>query len=198
VISIHLAGALSGTVSSATLAAQSVDPARVHVVDSRTISLGTGFLVLEAISQAAQGKTVEEILSHLETVSSRVGIICLLDTLRYLLLGGRIGKVQAMLGTALSIKPLVGLGRDGSVVPLARVRSRSSGVKRLTELLAEHRPLERCGILYLGDPADATALAAATRRTYSDMDVLMQQASPVLGTHIGPGTLAYCYLEQGN
>lgn len=197
VISIHLAAALSGTVSSATVAAQAVDPDRVHVVDSRTVSLGTGFLVLEAVSRAARGESVEEILSHLESMPSRVGIICLLDTLRFLLLGGRIGKVQAMLGTALSIKPLVGAGRDGSVVPLGRVRSRSSGVRRLTELLAEHSPLERCGIIYLGDPADAEALAEQTRRTYPNVDVLLHTASPVLGTHIGPGTLAYCYLEQG-
>ncbi len=195
IISIHIAAALSGTVSSATIAAQTVAPDRIQVVDSRTVSLGTGFLVLEAVARAARGDSSEEIVAHLATMPSRVGIICLLDTLRYLLLGGRIGKVRAMLGTALAIKPLIGLGPDGSVVPLGRVRSRAAGVRRLSELLAEHRPLERCGVIYVGSPDEGLALAEATRRTYPDVDVIADPCSPVLSTHTGPDTLAYCYLE---
>ncbi len=197
VVSVHIASALSGTFSSASIAAQTVDPARIHVVDSRTVSLGTGFLVLEAVERAARGETAEEIVRYLETMPSRVGIICLLDTLRFLLLGGRIGKVRAMLGTALSIKPVIALGPDGSVVPVGRVRSRSAGVKRISELLAEHHPLARCGLIYVGAKEDALALAERTQRTYPDMEILLDHASPVLATHTGPGTIAYCYLEAG-
>ncbi len=195
IISIHIAAALSGTISSATIAAQAVDEKRIHVVDSRTVSLGTGFLVLEAVERAAAGESAKDIVAALAEMPSRVGIICLLDTLRYLLLGGRIGKVRAMLGTALSIKPLIGLGPDGSVIPLGRVRSRASGVRRLSELLAEHRPLARCGVIYVGDRHDGLLLAEETRRTYPEMDVIADHCSPVLSTHTGPGTLAYCYLE---
>ncbi|MHB1501335.1 MAG: DegV family protein [Candidatus Dormibacteria bacterium] len=195
IVSVHIASALSGTVSSANIAAQAVDSQRIHVVDSRTVSLGTGFLVLEAVARAEAGDTAAEIVARLATMPTRVGIICLLDTLRFLLLGGRIGKVRAMLGTALAIKPLIGLGPDGSVVPLGRVRSRASGVRRLAELLAEHRPLERCGVIYVGAPDDGLALAEQTRRTYPDMEVIADHCSPVLSTHTGPNTLAYCYLE---
>ncbi len=195
VISVHIAAALSGTISSASIAAGAVDARRIHVVDSRSVSLGTGFLVLEAVERAARGEPAEQIVAFLETMPPRVGIIALLDTLRFLLLGGRIGKVRAMLGTALSIKPLIALGPDGSVVPVGRVRSRAAGIKRVAELLAEHRPLARCGVVYVGGDDDAVALAEQTRRTYPDMDILRQHASPVLSTHAGPGTLAYCYLE---
>jgi fatty acid-binding protein DegV len=100
-----------------------------------------------------------------------------------------------MLGGALSIKPLVRLGNGGAVVPLGRVRSRAAGIRRLTELLLEHRPLERCGVLYVGDANDARRLVEDARGTFPGMDILMRPASPVLGAHTGPGTVAYCYLE---
>ena len=195
IVSIHIAAVLSGTVSSATIAAEQVAPERVQVVDSRTVSMATGFMVQEAVRRAERGESAAEIAAALATMPPRMGIIALLDTLRFLLLGGRIGKVRAMLGTALSIKPLIGLGPDGSVVPLGRVRSHSAGVARLTELLAERRSLERCGVIYVGPPGEGEALREATQRTYPGMEVLISHASPVLSTHAGPGTVAFCYLE---
>ena len=196
VVSIHIAAALSGTVGSATVAAQAVDPHRIHVVDSRTVSLGTGFQVLAAVELADQGRSAQEIVEALSSMSHRTGIICLLDTLRFLQLGGRIGRVQAILGSALSIKPLISLGEDGAVIPIGRVRSRKVGMLRLSELLVEHRPLTRCGVLYVGDPVDAEHLLRDARGTFPGMDILLQHASPVIGAHCGPGTVAYCYLES--
>ena len=198
VVSIHIAAVLSGTVSSATIAADEVGAGRVQVVDSRTVSMATGFLVQEAVQRAERGESAAQIAAALATMPPRLGIIALLDTLRFLLLGGRIGKVRAMLGTALSIKPLIGLGQDGSVVPLGRVRSRSAGVARLGELLAERSPLERCGVIHVGAPQEGEALQESTQRTYPGMEVLMSHASPVLSTHAGPGTIAYCYLEAAS
>jgi DegV family protein with EDD domain len=195
IISIHIAAALSGTVGSATVAAQAVDPTRIHVVDSRTVSLGTGFQVLAAVDLAQKGRSGAEIISELATMPDRTGIVCLLDTLRYLEMGGRIGKVQAVVGGALSIKPLISLGADGAVVPIGRVRSRTVGIRRLSELLVEHRPLARCGVLYVGDQPDAQHLLEDARGTFPGMDILLQHASPVISSHCGPGTLAYCYLE---
>ena len=196
VVSIHIAAALSGTVGSATVAAQAVDPKRIQVVDSRTVSLGTGMQVLVAMELAQRGRSASEIVVELASMPQRTGIICLLDTLRYLQLGGRIGKVQALVGGALSIKPLISLGDEGAVVPIGRVRSRTVGMRRLSELLVEHRPLDRCGVLYVGDPADAQRLLADAQGTFPRMDILIQHASPVIGSHCGPGTIAYCYLES--
>lgn len=195
VVSIHIAAALSGTVGSANMAAEAVAPDRIQVVDSRTVSLGTGFQVLAAVELAEQGRSAKEIAAALRPMSRRTGIICLLDTLRYLQMGGRIGRVQAMVGSALSIKPLISLGEDGAVVPLGRVRSRTVGIRRLSELLVEHRPLARCGVLYVGDQADAERLVQDARGTFPGVEILLQHASPVIGSHCGPGTIAYCYLE---
>ncbi|HUY08803.1 MAG TPA: DegV family protein [Candidatus Dormibacteraeota bacterium] len=195
VVSIHIAAALSGTVGSANLAAQAVDPDRIQVVDSRTVSLGTGFQVLAGVELAERGRSATEIAEALRPMSQSTGIICLLDTLRYLQMGGRIGRVQAMVGSALSIKPLISLGEDGAVVPVGRVRSRTVGIRRLSELLVEHRPLARCGVLYVGDPTDAERLLQDARGTFPGMEILLQHASPVIGSHCGPGTIAYCYLE---
>lgn len=198
VVSVHIAAALSGTVGSATVAAQAVAPDRIQVVDSRTVSLGTGLQVLAAAELAQQGRPGAEIVAWLGSMPRRTGIICLLDTLRYLQLGGRIGKVQALVGTALSIKPLISLGDEGAVVPIGRVRSRAAGLRRLSELLVEHRPLDRCGVLYVGDPGDAQHLLRDAQGTFPGMDILLQHASPVISSHCGPGTIAYCYLESGS
>ncbi len=195
IVSIHIAAALSGTVGSATVAAQAVAPERIQVVDSRTVSLGTGLQVLAAVELAGQGRTAPEIAGELAPMAERTGIICLLNTLRFLEMGGRIGKVQALLGSALSIKPLISLGTDGAVIPIGRVRSRSAGIRRLSELLVEHRPLARCGVLYVGDRADAERLLADAEGTFPGMDFIIQHASPVISSHCGPGTVAYCYLE---
>jgi DegV family protein with EDD domain len=195
VVSIHIAAALSGTVGSATVAAAAVDSERIHVVDSRTVSLGTGLQVLAAVDLVEQGRSAAEVVAELATMPDRTGIICLLDTLRYLQLGGRIGKVQAMVGGALSIKPLISLGTEGAVVPIGRVRSRTVGIRRLSEILVEHRPLARCGVLYVGEELDARHLLDDARGTFPGMDILLQHASPVIASHCGPGTLAYCYLE---
>ncbi len=195
VLSIHIAGVLSGTLSSASIAADSVDPSRIHLVDSRTVSLGTGFQVLRAVELAAQGLPAAEIVTQLSRMHSRIGLVCLLDTLQYLLQGGRIGKVRALLGTALSIKPLISLGSDGAVVPVGRVRSRALGIRRLRDRLAEKGALAGCGILYVGGDQDARALFEQTRGTLPGIDILLHHASPVLSTHTGPGTLAYVYLQ---
>ncbi|MGC1184406.1 MAG: DegV family protein [Candidatus Dormiibacterota bacterium] len=195
VISIHIAAALSGTVGAATVAAQAVAPERIHVIDSRTVSLGIGLQVLAAVELAQRGRTATEIVGELASMPERTGIICLLDTLHYLQLGGRIGKVQALVGSALSIKPLISLGEDGAVVPIGRVRSRKVGLRRLTELLVEHRPLAGGGLLYVGDRGDAENLLKDAQGTFPGMDFIIQHASPVISSHCGPGTVAYCYLE---
>lgn len=195
VVSIHISAALSGTCGSAIVAAESVGSGRVHVVDSRAVSLGTGFQVLRAVELAQEGRSAAEIVRELAGMPDRTGIICLLDTVRYLQLGGRIGKVQAILGGALSIKPIVRLGNDGLVVPLGRVRSRAAGIRRLSEILVEHRPLARLGVIYVGASDAAAGLLADAKGTFPGMNILMQHASPVIGSHSGPGTLAYVYLE---
>ncbi|MGH7640242.1 MAG: DegV family protein [Candidatus Dormibacteria bacterium] len=195
VLSIHIASHLSGTIGSAEIAARSVDPARIHVVDSRSVSLGTGLQVLAAAELARSGHHAEEILPVLASMPPRTGIVCLMDTLHYLELGGRIGRVRALLGSALSIKPLIGVGPDGQVLPIGRVRSRAAGIRRLDELLGEHKPLERLGVLFVGEPDEARRLWERARGTYPGMDILLQHASPVLSSHSGPGTVAYCYLE---
>jgi DegV family protein with EDD domain len=195
VVSVHIASALSGTCGSALVAAEAIGQGRIHVVDSRTVSLATGFQVLRAVELAQGGRSATEIVAALAGMADRSGIVCLVDTVRYLQLGGRIGKVQAILGGALSIKPIIGLGADGSVVPIGRVRSRAVGISRLSEILVEHRPLAGLGVLYVGTSDDAAGLLADARGTFPGMDILMHHASPVISSHCGPGTLAYVYLE---
>ena len=194
VVSLHLAERLSGTCGSARTAAMAVDPERIRVIDTRTVSLAAGFLVLEAAELAAQGRTAGEIEAQIGARLAGAGGVAALDTLRYLERGGRIGRVQAVVGSVLSVKPVVGLEQDGAIVQLSRVRSWGQARARLLDLLAARGPLRRCGVIHVAVPPAAAAFQAELATRYPQLEVLCQHLSPVLATHTGPGLLGCCWL----
>ncbi len=194
VVSLHLAERLSGTCGSARTAAMAVDPDRIQVIDTRTVSLAAGFLVLEAAALAAQGRSAAEVVAAVGALLPGSGGVAAVDTLRYLERGGRISRVQAVVGSVLSVKPVVGLEQDGAVVQLCRVRSRGQARARLLELLAARGPLRRCGVIHVGAPDAAAGFQAEVAARYPRLEVLCQHLSPVLATHTGPGLLGCCWL----
>ncbi|HUY96147.1 MAG TPA: DegV family protein [Verrucomicrobiae bacterium] len=194
VVSIHIAEALSGTCQSARTAAGLVDPARIHVVDSRSVTMGLGFLVLDAAARAEAGEGALAIVAALPQLRARTGVVCLLDTLRHLERGGRIGRVQAIVGTLLSIKPLAAIGPDGVLEPIGRAHSQAQGRGRLVEALAAREPIVRLGVLHVGNRRGAEAVRAAAARRHPELEIGIGQASSVIATHAGPGTLGICFV----
>jgi DegV family protein with EDD domain len=191
VVSLHLSRELSGTWDSARLAAAEVDSGLIRVVDSRSAAMGLGFAVLAAAQAAAAGGTSEQVYAAAVSTAERTTTLFYVDTLEHLRRGGRIGAAQALLGTALSVKPILHV-REGRIVPLEKVRTVSKGIARL----------EALAVAAAGDgPADVAVhhLAAAERaallaeRLRARLPEVRQfyasEVGAVVGAHVGPGVL---------
>ena len=193
IISCHLSSKLSGTFQSAALAAQAVD-VPVHVVDTRSASLGTGLVAIEAARLAREGADVKVILARAHSIIAQQRVLFMVDTLEYLQRNGRIGKAQAFVGGLLNVKPILTLD-DGVVAPLERARGRNKAVARLLERLSETAggvPL-RVAVVHGDAPAEAAALAEQIRSRVRVAEMITAVLGPTIGTHAGPGTLGIVY-----
>jgi len=193
VMCLNLASGLSGTYEVARRAAESVDPQRVFVVDSGSVSVCIVWLAELAISLANQGLPPAEVVEQVEEARGRLRVLALLETLTFLQRGGRIGRAQALAGTLLSVKPILSI-RDGEVAPVERVRTMSGAVRRLVELVQAEGPLERLGVVHADAPANAADVEDQLHTRYPDLAVDRGELGPVVGTHGGPGVVGVGFL----
>ena len=184
-ISVNLASKLSGTYDVARKAAESVDPQRISVVDSGSVSVCLGWLAEMAATLAQQGGTPGEIVEELLDARGRVRILALVETLEFLQRGGRIGRAAAMVGTLLSVKPILSV-RDGEVAPVERVRTMNGALRRLVELAVALGPVERLGVVDSDAEANAAEVERQLRAHYPDLTIDRGELGPVVGTHGGP------------
>ena len=197
IVSIHVSGKLSGTLNSAEQARQQLQgDTRVETVDSLQASLGLAMVVIAAARAAQSGGDVDEVLRAAREATVRAGFFGLLDTLRYLEKGGRIGKAQAFVGSLLQVKPLLTI-RDGEAHPLERARNRARGTRRLYEIAREHAPLADLAVAYTTTPNEAHYLAERLRPLHPTGDVFVSQLGPVVGTYLGPQVLGVALLTRG-
>jgi DegV family protein with EDD domain len=169
-------------------AAQSVDPERIAVVDSGSVSICVAWLVEMAAQAAQQGLELPAIVASVEEARSRLRIIALLETLEFLRRGGRIGRAAALAGTLLSVKPILSV-KDGEVAPLERVRTMHGALRRLVELVIGLGPVERLGVIDGDAEANASEVARQLRAHYPDLVIDRGELGPVVGTHGGPGVV---------
>lgn len=194
IISIHMSSGMSGTYQSAQTAAGMSD-ANVTVVDSSFISVALGFQVMEAARMAEEGKSVDEILNKIEAVRSKTSLYLMVDTLDYLLKGGRIGRGRALVGSLLKIKPVASL-QDGVYTPVAKVRTYAQLIKFFKEAYekeAEGKTVKGIGIAHI----EARQLAEQVKEALADVsgfqDISIIETTPIVSTHTGPGALALMY-----
>ena len=192
VVSIHLGANLSGTVESARVGARALEGFPVHVVDSRSLSLCVGFLCRVAV----ESPSLEEAVRRVEERVPRQRVLALLDTLRYLEMGGRLSRARALVGTALDLKPILGLA-DGEIRPLDRVRTRGRAVARLMELFRRDLPTEHVAVMHAHAPEEAERMRSVLAEELPGNEVHVGQIGPVLGTHVGPGAVGMAYLKAG-
>lgn len=197
IISIHLSSALSGTCQSARMAREMLPGSDIDVIDSRSASMGLGLMVLEASRAAAGGKTKKEILDLIGKMISSTKLYFVVDTLEYLARGGRIGKAQALLGTILSIKPLLHLN-DGVVAPLEKVRGKSRAIERLAQLVEEKAGRQRviCSIVHGVDQAGMEQLYHRLIPRLNCGEPVLSTLGAVIGTHVGPRTLGVTFIPE--
>jgi len=193
VVAVLLSGKVSGTYNAALMAAQSVGGERIEVIDSLSASMALGFLALEGASKAAAGADRRAVADHVRSLVPKAKILCAIDTLTYLERGGRIGKARALVGSLLNFKPLITL-RDGEVVPLGRARGRPQMLDRLGEMLRRDGPVTRMAVLHGAAEAEADHLRTRIAPEYPEVDVIVTEIGPVLGTHTGPGVIGITYL----
>jgi DegV family protein with EDD domain len=194
ILSIHMTGGMSGTVRSAESAAQ-MAKGNVTVIDSRYISKALSFQVLEAAEMAANGKSVQEIVEHLERVRNQTRLFLMVDTLENLVKGGRIGKGKALIGSLLNIKPIASL-EGGEYTPVAKARSYSQVIKYLMKQFSEDvqgKTVKRVGLVH----TEAKELIAKLEKEIIDQsgfkDIEIDYTTPVIATHTGVGTIAIMY-----
>jgi DegV family protein with EDD domain len=193
VLSIHIASGLSGTCESAREAARLLadagHPGRVEVLDAQTGAGGLGCLVLVAAQVAERGGDLEAALAAVAAAHASLDIWFCLDTLEYLRRGGRIGAAQAVLGTALKLKPILTFGTE--IAPVGRVRTRQRAFERMVDYL---RDLHERGatdwiVQHAQSPGDAERLVGAGREIFGFDPLFCTQVGPVLGAHLGAGML---------
>jgi DegV family protein with EDD domain len=196
VVSIHVSSRLSGTLNAASIAREDVAPGiHVELIDSYNVSLGLGAIVLDAAAAAAAGASRDEVVAATRRTMDRVHVICLLDTLEYLQKGGRIGRAQSMLGSLLSIKPIIHV-ENGEIAPFERVRTRAKAIERLRQLALEDRTIRRLLVAYSGDGSEARAFAANLTQDLPHTDIRLTEIGPVVGVYTGPGGIGICPVRR--
>ncbi|MDR1194391.1 MAG: DegV family protein [Peptococcaceae bacterium] len=197
IISIHLSGALSGTINAAETAAREISP-RIYTFDSRNISFGMGLQVMEAVRLIEAGAKAEKVLEYLTLVAAHTETMFCLNTLEYLYKGGRIGKVTALFGSVLNIKPLIHV-KDGVYESFGKVRSQRQAIQKMVDhglkLLSDHTPL-RLGVIHGACESLAVILREKVEAAYGKTVDNFAETGAVIGVHTGPGTLGLtlCYL----
>ena len=196
ILCITLASALSGTHNAARLAAEAVGADRVRVVDSGTVTMRLGWAALAAARAAMGGADLAGAEAAARAALERAHLYCVLDTLDYVYRGGRIGRASQLVGSVLSIKPILTV-RDGEVIPVERVRTWRKALDRMVELARSHAPLAELAVLHVGNPADARTLADRLDELVPDGAVLVTEAGPVIATYAGPGAVGVVPLVAG-
>jgi DegV family protein with EDD domain len=199
ILCLMISARLSGTAESARLGAESVRDARVTVIDSGVTSGGTVILADAVQRRLERGTTEEELLEVVERFRRERGLLFTVETLEYLIRGGRLGKAQGLAGQLLSVKPILHFD-EGEVAPLKRVRGRAKALAELERLFVEataDTPDLHVGLGHAEAPGDAEELLQRIRaaRPQCSVDVVTT-LGPVIGTHGGPGTLGLFWFHD--
>ncbi len=194
IVCINLSAKLSATMQSAQVAAKALDGLiPIEIVDSQSASMGIGNLVMYAARRAQDGASVEDIVREVEDRRDRQRVFATLDTLEFLRKGGRIGGAQALLGSMLSIKPVISV-IDGAVEPAGRVRTRSKALRFLLDQIPDGK-VESISVLHAMAP-ELDEFMAQLEPKVPGAEVVIGTIGPVVGVHTGPRVIGIAYIER--
>jgi DegV family protein with EDD domain len=196
ILVVSISSKMSGTYQSATGARSMIKKdCRIEVIDSETVAMGLGLIVTAAVREAQKGVKLPELADFVRRAKSRSHFIAYFDTLKYLAKGGRIGKAQGLLGSLLSVKPLLTV-REGEMAPVTRVRSLGAGMDYLYSFVTAFGDrIEAVAVEHTTASDEADKLAERLSAVVAKDRIVRSTVSPVLGTYGGPGAVAVTVLE---
>jgi DegV family protein with EDD domain len=199
IVSIHMTSRSSGAYQSALAAREIFQEKRptikVEVIDTLSVAMAQGWVVVEAARQALAGKSLSSIVASARKLIPRVKMVQTADTLKYLYMGGRIGKAKHLMGSMLNIKPLIGM-EDGVIVALGTARSRCKAYLRMAEMVeaaAGRMGKVKVAYTHVAAPEEVDKIRERIEERLTVVESLISELSPALGVHSGPGTAGVCY-----
>lgn len=191
VIGTCISSGLSGTFNSINLVSKQHSNIISHIFDSRALTLGTGAIILECAKLIALGKDYDEIIAELPAIRDRIKVYYVVETLNYLIKGGRIGKVSGTIGELFKIKPIISINEEGIYYTYEKVRGRNQSIAKLVDITRgalENSP-SKVWVLQGGALAEGKALYENISKLPNIIEVDFRDLSPVMGVHTGPGLL---------
>lgn len=198
VLGIFISGKLSGTINSAVQGKADLKNGGelVHIFDSRTTAMALGWQVLAVARAAQDGASIQDCLAVAEKARANTGVYFAVDTLEFLHRGGRIGGAKRLLGTAMKIKPVLSV-QDGAVASIESVRTKRKAQARVLDIVAEEigdRAPISLATIQANATEDAKKLLEMAQERLDVKEVIYSEVSPVIGTHVGPGTVGLAYM----
>lgn len=195
IVSLHISSKLSGTYNSA-LQGKEIAQVKcpIEVIDSLSVSVGLGLLSILASNAAKTGASLPQVVLEVKQAIPDVHLLCLVDTLKYLLLGGRIGRAKALVGSILNVKPLLTL-ENGETVPVGQARTRAKGIERLFNFVAGATSVQDVAVAYSTTLDEAKALAERIGSA-TKVAVRVVRLGTTLGVHLGPGSLVLSFIGK--
>jgi DegV family protein with EDD domain len=198
ILSIHMTASGSGAYQAAAIARDNVrdesPDVRIEVVDTRNVSLCQGWIAIEAARAALAGLSLDETLGRVKQIIPITQMIQTADTLKYLYMGGRIGKAQQMVGSLLHIKPLIGM-KDGVIVALGKAHSRAQAYTAMADMVTEVLGKSKAKIAYVhaGALNEVEKIRDLVEARVNVVESFFAELSPALAVHTGPGTAGLCF-----
>ncbi|HAN10011.1 MAG TPA: DegV family protein [Clostridiales bacterium] len=194
VLGIFISSDLSGTFNSAQIAKELIESDKIHIIDSRNVTVGLGGIILHAAKLIEKGKTIDEIVKEIEQIKGNSKLVVMADTLEYLKKGGRLSAAKAMIGTVLNLKPILVL-KDGRIDTLDKVRGTGKGVTYILEYMKDYIK-EDSDIFVLNAACDEAAekMIERLKTEYGASSVHKCDMGPTIGVHLGPGAVGIAVL----
>lgn len=197
-IAICISSGVSGTYNMLNIASKDHPNITTHVFDSKSLTMGEGAIVVECGKLIAAGKSFHEIVEMLPSIQNRIKVYYVVETLTYLIKGGRIGKVAGTVGELLKLKPIISINDEGTYYTYSKVRGRNKSIAKLVEIAhdALMKAKSKIWVLHGGALEDGKALYETISKLPNISEINFGDISPVLGVHTGPGLLGIVIMQD--
>lgn len=198
-IGITLSSGLSGIYNGLTLVSKNHDNIKSYICDSKSISLGEGALVEECAKLLENGKSFQEVINDIPLIQNRIHLFFVVDTLEYLIKGGRIGKVAGTIGSILKLKPIISIDKNGNYYTYYKARGKKQGLSKIIEIAEQFSKNKKCrAFIVHGDgEKDAFKVKEEIEKLPNVVSVYYGDCiSPVSGVHSGPGLVGFVCIEE--